>query len=232
MNKKNAILTVGTILTILLCSGCSKEKEQSFSIPEQTIQVVTTTSTTTTTKQVTTTRKTTTTTSKTTTTTSTEKSSASPTTVVYEVYTETIPVKVEEPVEAPTEPITEAPTQETEPVITEPVQKSGVSDYEKVLLANLVANEYGADYVPVNEKAKVVAVVMNRLNVQYDGFTTIEGIVTERGQFTGYYASSSYQSNVTNGVIEAVDYYFQHPEEYSDFNCLYFEGDGVTNYFH
>ena len=39
-----------------------------------------------------------------------------------------------------------------------------VSEEERIYLINVVTSEYGSDYVPLYEKAKVVAVVMNRLH--------------------------------------------------------------------
>ena len=105
-----------------------------------------------------------------------------------------------------------------------------ITEYERVLLCNLVAREYGSDYVPTAEKAKVVAVVMNR--VRDSRFPNdIYSVLTQPYQFSGYVAYSSYTSKVTNDVIAAVDYYFNHTNEFST-SILYFEGDGRWNYFH
>lgn len=115
---------------------------------------------------------------------------------------------------------------------TEPAQSNGglpITEYERVLLCNVVANEYGSDWVSVYDKAMVVACVMNRVNnPQFPN--TIEGVLTQPYQFSGYWASSSYYSTVTDSCIAAVDYYFAHTDEFGSY--LYFEGDGYRNYFH
>lgn len=103
------------------------------------------------------------------------------------------------------------------------------SEYEKTLLVNLTAREYGADWVSTYDKAKVVATVMNR--VEADEFPdTIYDVVSQPGQFDGYLPSDSYTYQVTDDCIAAVDYYFEHPDEFG--NYKYFYGDGRNNYFY
>lgn len=104
-----------------------------------------------------------------------------------------------------------------------------ITEYERILLCNVVAREYGSDYVPTAEKAKVVAVVMNR--VRDSRFPNdIYSVLTQPYQFSGYVAYNTYTSNVTTDVIAAVDYYFNHASEFST-SILYFWGDGKWNYF-
>ena len=104
-----------------------------------------------------------------------------------------------------------------------------ISDYERILLCNVVAREYGSDWVSVYDKACVVATVMNRVNSpQFPN--TIEGVLTQPYQFSGYYACNYEWSNVTDSVRESVDYYFNHQNEFG--NYLYFYGDGTRNYFY
>lgn len=103
-----------------------------------------------------------------------------------------------------------------------------ITDYERTLLRNVVAREYGSDWVSVYDKACVVAVVINRVNSPLFP-NTIEGVLTQPYQFSGYYACGYEWSNVTDSVREAVDYYFAHPEEFG--NWLYFWGDGYQNHF-
>ena len=137
---------------------------------------------------------------------------------------------------------TETPQEVTEIVqteIQEPVAYDSyndyITDYEHVLLCNLVAHEYGSDThgiggppVTLYERACVVAVVMNR--VSDAGYpNTIEGVVTQRDQFTGYYASPYYWNNVTQNVRDGVDYYFAHQDEFPYY--LSFYGDGAYNHF-
>lgn len=110
-----------------------------------------------------------------------------------------------------------------------PVGDYEPTDYEKILLSNLVGREYGADWVSTYDKAKVVATVMNR--VEADEFPdTIYDVVSQPGQFDGYLPSDSYTYQVTDDCIAAVDYYFDHPDEFGDYK--YFYGDSVSNYFY
>lgn len=173
-----------------------------------------------------TTMTTTTTLSTTETTTSTETTLTPSTTEVTTVTTEIIPETVGSPPEVIYEPVTECSKEEEIPY--------GGTDYcisesERVMLCNLVGREYGSDYVSIEEKAKVVAVVMNRVNSS-DFPDTIYGVLTQPDQFSGYIPSESYTYQVTDSVIQAVDYYFSHSYEYGSY--LYFEGDGTWNYFH
>ena len=115
----------------------------------------------------------------------------------------------------------------TEPV-SEDTSYLPITESERVMLCNLVGREYGSDYVPIAEKAKVVAVVMNRV-ISPLFPNTIYEVLTQPYQFSGYIASDVYSCQVTDSVIESVDYYFSHTEEFGDW--LYFEGDGYLNYF-
>ena len=140
------------------------------------------------------------------------------------------------------EPEPEVVPEPTEPYVPEPAvadtsTDSGlpISEYERVLLCNVVANEYGSDWVPVYDKACVVATIMNR--VADSRFpSTIEGVLTQPYQFSGYWCSSSYYPTVTQSCIDAVNYYFEHSSEFPYY--LYFDGEhyaadgsGPYNYF-
>ena len=107
--------------------------------------------------------------------------------------------------------------------------KLPITETERILLCNLVGREYGSDWVSVYEKAKVVATVINRVN-DSNFPNTIYDVVTQPNQFEGYIPNYSYTYQVTDSVIEAVDYYFAHPEEFG--NYKYFYGDGTWNYFY
>lgn len=135
-----------------------------------------------------------------------------------------------------TQPITESQTiaiaiEETPVVeeISESASAYPITEYERILLCNIVANEAGSDWISVYDKASVVACVMNRVNSP-DFPNTIEGVLTQPYQFSGYYASRSYYSTVTDACVEAVNYYFNNPSEFGSW--LYFEGNGTNNYFH
>lgn len=131
----------------------------------------------------------------------------------------------------------ETTTIETEPPVEETCTNSTSSlDYiteeERIMLCNVVAGEYGADWVSLYDKACVVACVMNRY---YDGGwtsgadNTIYNVLTAPNQFDGFYANTSYNWNVTQSCIDAVEYYFQHQSEFPHY--LSFYGDGTYNYF-
>lgn len=105
-----------------------------------------------------------------------------------------------------------------------------VSETERIWLCNITANEYGSDYVPVAEKAKVVAVVMNRLYNGYWG-NSIQSVLEYPGQFSGYWTQYSFYWKVTPSCIDAVDYYFAHSNEWQYKDIKYISGDGRWNYF-
>lgn len=204
---------VCAVLILLLCgTGCHDSKDtDKDAIQPMTTTEVSTTCTTSTTMSTTTTLTTSSTTTGTTTTELMMIAEAPMTTV--QVNT----VQIEpEPTTAWVEP---------EPTWT---SNTPISDYEYVLLANAVANEYGSNWISVPEKAKVVATVVNRTNSPLFP-NTIEGVLTQPYQFTGYVASGYYQPNVTESCKQAVDYYYEHPDEFG--NWLYFWGDGQMNHF-
>lgn len=176
----------------------------------------------------------------------TSSSKATTSTVsVMTTTTEVTALTTTEPVTTQTIVTEPEPTPEpepTEPYVPEPAvadtsTDSGlpISEYERVLLCNVVANEYGSDWVPVYDKACVVATIMNR--VADSRFpSTIEGVLTQPYQFSGYWCSSSYYSTVTQSCIDAVNYYFEHSSEFPYY--LYFDGghyaadgSGPYNYF-
>lgn len=205
---------VCAVSILLLCgTGChdSKDTDKDVIQPTTTTEV-STTCTTSTTMSTTTTSTTSSTTTGTTTTTSTA-----------ETVLTTLPT-----VQIPTTAVVIEPT--TAWVEPEPVWNNApISDYERILLNNVVAREYGSDWVSVYDKACIVACVMNRVNSpQFPN--TIEGVLTQPYQFSGYYACNYEWSNVTDSVRESVDYYFNHQDEFGSY--LYFYGDGTHNYFY
>lgn len=225
--------TALAITSILFCMtlGCGQDKMDTDNLGSP-LPIVSEVSTTwTTTSTVTTSSTSTSATSTTTTTTTEETTSRMETTTVTTNQTIVIVAETEE-VYMP-EPVTE-PTC-TEPICEQTNNDLPISDYEKILLRNVVASEYGSDYhgyggAPVTpyERACIVAVVMNRLrNPNFPN--TIEGVLTQPNQFNGYYACNYEWNTVTDNVRAGVDYYFEHPDEFG--NWLSFEGDGRYNYF-
>lgn len=105
-----------------------------------------------------------------------------------------------------------------------------ISELDRILLTNLVAREYGSDWVDTYEKAKVVSIVMNRVSSP-EFPNDIQSVIKQPGQFDGYIPTEGYDSRVTDDCIAAVDYYFENPWEF-DSSKKYFEGDGTWNYFY
>ncbi|MDE5792326.1 MAG: cell wall hydrolase [Oscillospiraceae bacterium] len=107
-----------------------------------------------------------------------------------------------------------------------------VSDSDYILLCNAVAHEAGSDSISIENKAKVVEVIMNR--VDSSSFpNTVYGVITQKSQFSGsssYADLGTYSSKVTQNVKSAVDLYFSDPSAYSH-GYLYFYGDGSQNHF-
>ena len=176
----------------------------------------------------------------------TSSSKATTSTVsVTTTTTEVTALTTTEPVTVMTQTIVTEPEvvpEPTEPYVPEPAVADTstdsdlpISEYERVLLCNVVANEYGSDWVSVYDKACVVATVMNRVaDSQFP--STIEGVLTQPYQFSGYWCSSSYYPTVTQSCIDAVNYYFEHSSEFPYY--LYFDGghyaadgSGPYNYF-
>lgn len=136
-------------------------------------------------------------------------------------------------------PEEEAPAEQT-PEVTEPApepESNGrviqVTDAEYIWLCNVVGHEYGANWISEYEKAKVVEVIMNRVNDPRFP-NTIWGVLTQPYQFSGlewtlYLGTYSYQ--VTDSVKAAVDLYLEHPEQFQH-GYLGFWGDGRANHFY
>lgn len=212
---------------------------------ETTTLVSTTTTTTKKTKPKSKSTTTSTTTQTTTTTTTTTSTSATETTTTNEQTTTDFVETTSEPVttitEAPvttTVTVTEAPLETTVPETTVILPENtnspaiSVTEREYIMLCNVVGHEYGADWVPVEEKALVCEVIMNRVNSpQFPN--TIYGVLTQHNQFAGleYLIELDYMSHyVTQSVRDAVDMYLSDPTQFAH-GYLYFNGDGYRNYF-
>ncbi len=160
-------------------------------------------------------------------------------------YVATTADSVTAPVPPSTEALTEAQTTIEPNSETAPNDTSGttvvsitgagelpITDEEYIILCNAVANEAGSDWISVNDKAKVVEVIMNR--VKSETFpNTIYGVLAQPNQFDGAYNYINlgvFSSFVTDTVKEAVDLYFSSPETFSE-GYYYFYGDGYQNHF-
>ena len=107
-----------------------------------------------------------------------------------------------------------------------------ITEEERIYLCNTVGTEYGSDWVPIYDKACVVATVMNR--VHDGGWTnglpsTVYNVLTAPHQYDPAYAVPYYRSNVTQSCIEAVEYYFSHQGDFPHYTSFW--GDGRYNYF-
>lgn len=125
-------------------------------------------------------------------------------------------------------PETEATVQETETEYNptpEPIAVVYCDPTDREYLSQLVAHEAGSDWISTYNKACVVAVVMNRVNS--NSFpNTVYDVLTQPGQFSGFWFGYS----PSQSCYDAVDYYFEHQNEFG--NILYFYGDGSQNYFY
>lgn len=119
-----------------------------------------------------------------------------------------------------------------------------VTDYEYVLLCNLVAGEYGSDWVSTYDKGAVVATVIHRMwegtRWTYGAEPTIENVIAAPYQYDGKYISSDFAWNVTEDCKKAVTYalnnieaydYFTNPDGTVVYMTNSFYGDGTYNWF-
>jgi hypothetical protein len=101
-----------------------------------------------------------------------------------------------------------------------------VADYDRQLLAEIVWHEAGSSWISQYNKAKVAAGVMNRVNdSRFPG--TVYDVLTQRGQFSGYWPGCC---SPTQACYDAVDYYFNHTDEFNSDNSWW--GDGQQNHFY
>ena len=117
---------------------------------------------------------------------------------------------------------------EDEPESTYAAQGSyNISDWEYTLLCRIVSSEYGSDWVPVEEKAKIVASVMAMVyNPNYPD--TIEEVLDVSCAPWGF--DKYYDYYMSDSIYAAVDYYFT-SGAYDGWTCTSWSGDGTWNYF-
>ena len=102
-----------------------------------------------------------------------------------------------------------------------------ISDWEYTLLCRIVSSEYGADWVPVEDKAKIVASVMAMVyNPNYPD--TIEEVLDVSCAPWGF--DKYYDYYMSDSIYAAVDYYFT-SGAYDGWTCTSWCGDGNWNYF-
>lgn len=103
---------------------------------------------------------------------------------------------------------------------------TGLSDYDRQLLAEITQHEAGSNWISQYNKAKIVAGVMNRVNDSRFPNTVYDVLVAPY-QFTGYWPGCC---TPTQACYDAVDYYFAHTNEFNSDNS--WQGDGYQNYFY
>lgn len=125
----------------------------------------------------------------------------------------------------------------TEFVATETtiVQDSGqssynITDWEYTLLCRIVSSEYGSDWVPIEEKAKIVASVMAMVeNPNYPN--TIEGCLDVACVPWGFNKYKDYY--MSDSIYAAVDYYFTNKNTvFAEWSHTSWWGDGTSNHFY
>jgi len=107
-----------------------------------------------------------------------------------------------------------------------------VTQNEYYMLCNVLAHEYGADWVPVEEKALIIETIMNRVNSPLFPNTIYE-VLMQKGQFPGLQKLielGTFSSQVTDSVKAAVDLYLSDPSQFNH-GYLFFSGDGKRAYF-
>ena len=119
-----------------------------------------------------------------------------------------------------------------------------VTDYEYVMLCNLVAGEYGSDWVSTYDKGAIVATVIHRMweGTRWTGGApaSIYNVIAAPYQYDGKYLDSCYSYNVTQSCKDAVTYalnnigdydYYTNPDGTSVYMINSFYGDGTYNWF-
>ena len=107
--------------------------------------------------------------------------------------------------------------------------EKGSADY--IYLCNTVGHEYGSDWVAIEEKAKVAAVVVNRVNSSLYP-NTIYDVLVQKYQFNPSYADANYHAVVTSSVKAAVDWYLDIGYADSNYSWMHsYWGDGTWNHF-
>ena len=110
---------------------------------------------------------------------------------------------------------------------------TGITDYERQLLAEITCHEYGSNWISTAEKAKIVAGVMNRVySPAYPN--DIYSVLMQDGQFHGSWDGGHgyWPGCITPNEDSwaAVDYYFAHQSEFGSWTS--WSGDGQWNYFY
>lgn len=102
----------------------------------------------------------------------------------------------------------------------------GIDDYSRRLLAEITQREAGSNWISQYNKAKIVAGVMNRVSDPRFS-NTVYDVLVAPSQFSGYWPGCCEPSQA---CWDAVDYYFNHTDEFNSDNSWW--GDGSQNHFY
>lgn len=117
-----------------------------------------------------------------------------------------------------------------QPSLNSGINTEDLSDWDITLLRKIISSEYGSDYVPVEEKAKIVASVMNMVK-DSRWSNTIEGVLDTTCAPYGFNKYKDYY--MSDSIYDAVDYYFENKDTvFADWTCNQWWGDGKWNHFH
>jgi len=110
-----------------------------------------------------------------------------------------------------------------------PSTRDEYSEWDITLLRKIVSSEYGADWVSVEEKAKIVASVMAQK--RHGLASTIEGCLDRSCKPWGF--DKYYDYYMSDSIIAAVDYYFEHENDvFAGWEYDSWNGNGWTNSFY
>lgn len=106
----------------------------------------------------------------------------------------------------------------------------GYSEYDILLLRRIVCSEYGAYWIPVSEKAKIVASVIDMTKCK-DMPSDILGCLKLSCEPYGFNPYSE-DYLIDQSVCDAVDYYFQNKDTiFANWTCDSWGGSNGVNYF-
>lgn len=113
------------------------------------------------------------------------------------------------------------------PAVNKNAGDRNLSDYEYNLLVNLTSSEYGANWVPTEEKSKIAATILNLADTYYDGNVT--DAIYEHCVPYGFDPSYDYYKD--ESIYDAVDNAVGNEDAWSDWTATGWFGDGTYNYF-
>lgn len=121
-------------------------------------------------------------------------------------------------------------TEYVQPSVNAGISYDNLSEWDITLLRKIVSNEWGSDWVSVEDKAKIVASVMNMVKDPRWG-NTIESVLDVSCAPWGFNKYANHY--MSDSIIAAVDYYFANKDTvFANWTCNSWYGDGVNNYFY